>query len=159
MPRIDRDAIPFVSRTGYPPPLDAAVAGRFAQRLSGPGRLTQFGVNIVRLAPGAWSSHRHWHSREDEFAMMLGGELILVTEGREQVLRAGDCAAFPAGLADAHHLINRSDREASFLVVGTDIADDSCHYPDVDLHLPRNDGPFNDKAGKPYPSRRTASGR
>ncbi len=150
MPKIDLDAIPFVSRTGYPPPLDRAVAGRAYRRLARPGGLTQFGVNIARLAPGAWSSQRHWHSKEDEFVVMLSGEAVLVTDGGEEPMRAGDCAAFPAGLADAHVLINRSQAEATFLVVGTDIADDCCSYPDVDLHLPRNDGPFTDKAGVPY---------
>lgn len=150
MPKIDLSAIPFVSRTGYPPPLSDVVAGRSAQRLRAVTGLTQFGTNIVKLAPGAWSSQRHWHSKEDEFVVMLSGEAVLVTEGREEPMRPGDCAAFPAGLADAHHLVNRSDADATFLVVGTDIADDHCSYPDVDLDLPRNDGPFTDKAGRPF---------
>ena len=150
MPKIDLAAVPFVSRTGYPPPFDQAVAGRSAQRLRGVTGLTQFGTNIVRLAPGAWSSQRHWHDKEDEFVVMLSGEAVLVTEAGEEAMRPGDCAAFPAGLADAHHLVNRSQAEATFLVVGTDIADDHCSYPDVDLDLPRNDGPFTNKTGVPY---------
>ena len=150
MPKIDRAAIPFVSRTGYPPPFDAPVAGRYYQRLTRAAGLTEFGANICRLEPGAWSSQRHWHSKEDEFLILLDGEAVLVTDHGEETMRPGDCAAFPAGLADAHHLVNRSSADATFLVVGTNHGDDHCRYPDIDLDLPRGDGPFTDKTGKPY---------
>src|SRR5688500_7314422 len=123
MPKIDVESVPFVSRTGYPPPLDQPVAGRAYRRLAQAGGLTQFGANIVRLAPGAWSSQRHWHEKEDEFVLMLTGEVVLVTDAGEQAMRPGDCACFPKGLADAHHFINRSDAEATFLVVGTNLPD------------------------------------
>jgi len=150
MPKIDLDAVPEVSRTGYPKPYAAAVAGRHYRRLGAAAGLGDFGVNLCRLEPGAWSSQRHWHSSEDEFVWMVAGEAVLVTDAGETLLRAGDCAAFPAGDPDAHHLINRSAGEALFLVVGSDKPADTCHYPDVDLHLPRNDGGFTRKDGTPY---------
>jgi uncharacterized cupin superfamily protein len=152
VPKIDPSQVPLVERTGYPMPLALAVAGRAYRRLGAAGGLTQFGVNLVRLAPGAWSSQRHWHSREDEFVLMIEGEAVLVTDAGEEVMRAGDCAAFPAGVADAHHLVNRSEADALLLAIGSDFADDCCTYPDVDLHLPHNDGPFTRKDGTPYPS-------
>jgi uncharacterized cupin superfamily protein len=150
MPKIDRDAIPFVSRTGYPPPFDVAVEKRFYQRLTGPAGLTRFGVNICRLEPGAWSSQRHWHSKADEFLILLSGEAVLVTDAGEEPMRPGDCASFPAGLEDGHHLVNRSGADATFLVVGTNHDDDHCTYPDIDLDLPRAGGPYVSKAGVPY---------
>lgn len=150
MPKIDVAAVPETDRTGYPDPYRRDVAGRFYRRLGAAAGLTDFGVNLVRLAPGAWSSQRHWHSSEDEFVMMIEGEAVLVTDAGETVMRAGDCAAFPAGVADAHHFINRSDRDALFLAVGSDKPADTCHYPDVDLHLPRNDGGYTRKGGTPF---------
>lgn len=150
MPKLDLDAVPEVCRTGYPAPYAAAVAGRHYRRLAGPGGLTDFGVNLCRLEPGAWSSQRHWHSREDEFAIVLSGEAVLVTNAGETVMRPGDCAAFPKGDGDAHHFVNRSDADAVLLVVGSDFADDTCSYPDIDMHLPRNGGSFTRKDGTPY---------
>ncbi|MBW7946849.1 MAG: cupin domain-containing protein [Sphingomonadaceae bacterium] len=150
MPKLDLDAIPEVCRTGYPAPYDADVAGRHYRRLAGPGGLTDFGVNLCRLEPGAWSSQRHWHSKEDEFAIVLSGEAVLVTNAGETAMRPGDCAAFPKGDGDAHHFVNRSDADAVLLVVGTNVSDDTCTYPDIDMHLPRNGGPFTRKDGTPY---------
>ncbi|MCA3254260.1 MAG: cupin domain-containing protein [Alphaproteobacteria bacterium] len=150
MPKLDLDAIPEIQRTGYPEPYRGAVAGRNYRRLADAAGLTDFGVNICRLEPGAWSSQRHWHSKEDEFVMMISGEAVLITDAGETVMRPGDCAAFPAGLADAHHLVNRSDADAVFLVVGSDKADDACTYPDIDMHLPRGDGGFTRKDGTPW---------
>lgn len=150
MPKIDLNAVPEINRTGYPKPYSDAVAGRHYRRLGAAAGLTDFGVNLCRLEPGAWSSQRHWHSSEDEFVWMVEGEAVLVTDAGETLLRAGDCAAFPAGEANAHHLINRSDRDAVFLAVGSDKPADTCHYPDIDMHLPRNDGPFTHKDGTPY---------
>lgn len=96
--------------------------------------LTQFGVNLLRLPPGVWSSQRHWHSREDEFVWVLEGEVVLITDRGEELLRAGDCAGFKAGVADGHHLQNRSNREALLLEVGTRCpAEDDVDYPDIDL--------------------------
>ena len=150
MPKIDLAAIAEVSKTGYPPRYGAEVAGRFYRRLAGPGGLTDFGVNLCRLSPGAWSSQRHWHTTEDEFAFVVSGNVTLITNAGEIQLGAGDCAAFPKNDGDAHHFVNRSDADALLLVVGSDNADDTCHYPDVDMHLPRGDGGFTQKDGTPY---------
>jgi uncharacterized cupin superfamily protein len=150
MPKIDIAAVPEISRTGYPKPYSDAVAGRHYRRLGAAAGLADFGANLCRLEPGAWSSQRHWHSREDEFVMMLEGEAVLVTDAGETSMRPGDCAAFRAGDADAHHLVNRSAADCLFLVVGTDKADDACTYPDIDMHLPRGDAGFTRKDGTPY---------
>lgn len=145
MPKIDLSMVPEISRSGYPAPFAKAVAGRSYQRLGAAAGLKDFAANLCRLAPGAWSSQRHWHSEEDEFVMMVAGEAVLITDAGETVMRPGDCAAFPAGLADAHHLINRSEHDALFLAIGPDKPSDTCTYPDIDMHLPRNDGPFTHK--------------
>ena len=150
MPKLDLEAIPEVCRTGYPAPHSAAVAGRHYRRLAGPGGLTDFGVNMCRLEPGAWSSQRHWHSKEDEFAMLISGEAVLVTNAGETVMRPGDCASFPKNDGDAHHFVNRSNADAVLLVVGSNFADDTCTYPDIDMHLPRSDGPFTRKDGSAF---------
>jgi uncharacterized cupin superfamily protein len=118
MPKIDIAAAPTKHGTGYPPPHDAPCLDRKRWRLGDAAGLTQFGVNLQRLAPGVWSSQRHWHTAEDEFVYVLEGEVVLVTEAGEQLLRAGDCAGFPAGEANGHHLQNRGDREAVLLEVG-----------------------------------------
>lgn len=136
MPRIDLAALPVIARSGYLPPYEQAVAGRSWQAVGAAGGLTQYGANLVTLAPGAWSSQRHWHSHEDELVVMLAGEAVLVEETGETLLRAGDIATFPAGVANGHHLQNRSALPCCFLAVGTDrIELDECHYPDIDMHL------------------------
>lgn len=150
MPKLDLDAIPETTKTGYPPPYNQPVAGRHYRRLGGPAGLTDFGVTLCRLVPGAWSSQRHWHTKEDEFAIVVEGEAVLVTDAGETPMRPGDCAAFPKNEGDAHHFINRSDRDCVLLVVGSDYPDDTCTYPDVDMHLPRNDGPFVRKDGSAF---------
>jgi uncharacterized cupin superfamily protein len=109
------------------------MAGRAYQHLGEAAGLTQFGVNLVTLQPGAVSSLRHWHSGEDEFIWIVSGELVLVQNGGETVLRAAEAAGFKAGDPDGHHLINRSGAIASFLVIGTRVELDTCSYPDVDL--------------------------
>ena len=108
MPKIDLAAVPKRKGSGYPPPFDEPCAERVRQRLGDAGGLADFGVNLMRLPPGNWSSQRHWHSHEDEFVYVLEGELTLVEDGGETVLRAGDCAAFPKGSGNGHHLINKS---------------------------------------------------
>ena len=116
--------------------------------------LTQFGVNLLTLRPGAWSSQRHWHTAEDEFIYVLAGEVVLVTEGGEELLGPGDCAGFPAGVSDGHHLQNRSAREAVVLEVGSRrIAEDETFYPDIDLRALKGDGGYVHRDGTPYPSR------
>jgi uncharacterized cupin superfamily protein len=128
--------------TSYPPPFRDAVAGRTARRLGEAFGLTQFGVNLVRLVPGAASALRHAHSAEDEFVLVLEGAPTLVTNDGEAVLGPGMMVGFPAGTGDAHHLVNRSAADAVFLVVGTRAADrDVVTYPDDDLRVePGPDG-------------------
>ena len=149
MPRIDLNTIPEVARTGYPAPFARAVDGRSAQRLTAPAGLSDFGVNIIALQPGAWSSQRHWHEAEDEFLVMLEGEAVLVDDNGRTALQAGDCAAFPKGDGNGHHLINESAVNARFLVVGANGIMGECHYPDIDLMV----GPsmvYTRKDGSPW---------
>lgn len=136
MPRIDLAALPAVTGSSYLPPYADAVAGRSYRPLTEAGGLTQFGANLVTVEPGAWSSQRHWHSHEDEMVVMLSGELVLVEEDDETVMRPGDIACFPAGIANGHHLRNRGTVPAMFVAIGTNHPDiDECHYPDIDMHL------------------------
>ncbi len=138
MPKIDPATLPRNEGSNYLPPYHEAVAGRAWQAVAAAGGLTQFGANLVTLAPGAWSSQRHWHSHEDEMVVMLDGEAVLVEENGETLLRAGDIACFPAGAANGHHLQNRSALPCRFLAIGTNHEQlDECHYPDIDMHLDR----------------------
>lgn len=152
LPAIDPATLSVRTGSPHPAPFRAPVAGRRKRVLGDPAGLSQFGVNLVELPPGTWSSLRHWHSREDEFVYVLEGELVLVTDAGEQVLARGMAAGFPAGKADGHHLINRSDRPARYLEVGSRIAGDECTYPDADLRVrttPEGDI-WTDKKGKRY---------
>ena len=133
---VEPAGLPVREGSRYPKPYDAECRGARRVALGNAGGLTQFGVNLVTLAPGAWSSQRHWHSHEDEFVWVVSGELTLVSEAGEATLRPGMGAAFRAGAADGHHLVNRSEAEAAYVEVGTRRgAEDSCNYPDIDLHL------------------------
>jgi len=133
MPKINVAALPFVARGGYPPPHDKLVAGRSRKRLGDEAGLTQFGVNLARLPPGAFSSLRHWHENQDEFVFVVEGELTLIEDGGESVLRGGEAAGFKAGVANAHHLANRSGRDAVYLEVGTRTPRERAHFPDAGL--------------------------
>lgn len=133
MPKLDLAAVPLKTGSIYPEPCAAMMAGRASLRLGQAGGLTQFGVNIVILQPGALSSLRHWHRHEDEFVMVTEGECVLVQDACETMMRPGDCAAFPAGNPDGHHFVNRTDREARFLVVGTKAPHEVATYSDVDM--------------------------
>jgi uncharacterized cupin superfamily protein len=137
----------------YPAPFGDPVAGREKRALGDPLGLTQFGVNLVTLAPGAWSSQRHWHVHEDEFIYILEGEVTLVTEAGEAVLRAGMAAGFPAGKADGHHLINRSDAPVRYLEAGTRAEHEEAQYSDIDMMARKQGGRFvfMRKNGEPYP--------
>lgn len=128
--------------TSYPAEHAAACAGRIKRRLGDHGGLRNFGVNHVTLPPGCASALRHWHTREDEFVMVLSGELTLVTDAGEQVLGPGMCAAFPAARADGHALVNRSGAEASYIEVGDRIEGDEVDYPDVDMQVRWIDGDY-----------------
>jgi uncharacterized cupin superfamily protein len=133
MPKIDIDEVEAHTGSTYPEPYAAQMGGRSFQALGDAAGLTQFGVNLVTMEPGAASSLRHWHSGEDEFVWMVSGELVLVQDGGETVLRAGDAAGFKAGDPDGHHLRNRSGAVARFLAIGTREGSDTCTYSDVDL--------------------------
>ena len=141
MPKLDLEAIEQINSTGYPPPYDAAMAKRRYRRLAPAAGLTDFGVSHVVLEPGGISSQRHWHEGEDEFLVILAGEAMLIENKGETMLRAGDCAAFPKGVADGHHLINRGAADCVFVAVGKPAATD-CHYPDIDMHLDAASGRF-----------------
>lgn len=141
MPKIDIAAVPVLTGTGYPAPFRAMVNGRSRRRIGDAGGLTQYGVNICVLAPGAASSHRHWHLHEDEFVYMLSGEATLVEENGETILKAGDAAAFPAGAANGHHLVNRSTVDVVFLEVGSRAAAEIVEYSDPAVDMKAvNDG-------------------
>lgn len=135
MPKIDIAAIPVVAATGYPPPYRHVVDGRSRQRLGDAGGITQYGVNLTRLKPGAASALRHWHETEDEFVFMVEGEVTLVEDSGETPLRAGEAAAFPAGAPNGHHLVNRSGADAVYLEIGTRTKTDRVTYPDPDVDL------------------------
>jgi uncharacterized cupin superfamily protein len=150
MPRIDIFAVPKRIGQAYPPPFDVPCAGRVRQRLGNAGGLSDFGVNLTRLPPGNWSSQRHWHSAEDEFVFVLEGELTLVENSGETVLRDGDCAAFPKNTGNGHHLINRSKSDAVYLEIGSRSPTDIITCPDIDMMSPSTDGRFLHKDGTPY---------
>ena len=135
MPKIDMTRVPVKTGSIYPEPYAAMMEGRTSLRLGQAGGLTQFGANLVTLAPGAISSLRHWHAQEDEFVMVTEGECVLVEDAGETVMRAGDCAAFPAGNPDGHHFRNASPQPARFLVIGTKAEREVATYSDVDLRV------------------------
>jgi uncharacterized cupin superfamily protein len=161
-PALDPDTVPARAGSSYPAPFRAAVEARRKRPLGDPLGLSQFGVNLVVLPPGCWSSQRHWHSHEDEFVYVLDGELTLVSDGGEQVLSPGAAAGFPAGKADGHHLINRADRPATYLEVGSRREDvDEVDYPDIDMAVRLLDGHqmFVRKSGEQYgPATRAVQG-
>ena len=152
MPKIDLDRVPAKAGSGYPPPFKATTEGRIKQALGDAGGLTQFGVNLTRLPPGAESAQRHWHETEDELVFVVSGELVLIEEDGETPLGAGEAATFKAGHADGHYLLNRSAEDAVVLEIGTRASDERCHYPDIDLVYEKRDGKirFTNKAGEPY---------
>jgi uncharacterized cupin superfamily protein len=152
MPKIDLESIPQTNRTGYPPPFDREVAGRCYRRLAPPSGLTLFGVSHVVLKPGAWSSQRHWHEGEDEFLVMVSGEAVLVDDSGEHLLRPGDCAAFPKGERNGHHVQNRSAADCAFIVVGAGI-NAGGEYPDIDMAF-TPEGTYVHKDGSPYEAKR-----
>lgn len=152
MPKIDIDHAPASHGTGYPDPFAAPCKPRRRWRLGDAAGLDQFGVNLMRLPAGAWSSQRHWHAAEDEFVWVLEGEVVLVEDEGETILRAGDCAGFKAGVPNGHKLENRSDREAVLLEVGSRRpAEDACDYPDIDMILPQGSDGYLHRDGTPYP--------
>jgi len=150
MPKINIANVPVRQGSGYPPPFDAPCATRTRRRLGDAGGLSDFGVNLMTLPPGGWSSQRHWHSHEDEFVMVLEGELVLIEEDGDTVLRAGDCAAFPKGTGNGHHMVNRSQATAVYLEVGSRQPQDLTTCSDIDMMSANADGRFVHKDGTPY---------
>lgn len=150
--RIDAAAVVPVIGTLYPPPFDLPCRERERSRLGDTAGLTHFGVNLLRLKPGTWSSQRHWHSHEDEFIYVLEGEVTLVTDAGAELLRAGDAAGFKAGETDGHHLQNRGTAEALVLEVGSRAPElDKTTYPGLDLLAPPGSTlTFTHLDGKPY---------
>jgi uncharacterized cupin superfamily protein len=150
MKRIDPAKVAVRRGTGYPPPYDEPCKRRERERLGDAAGLSQFGVNRLRLAPGVWSSQRHWHAAEDEFVYVLEGEVVLVTNAGEEVLRAGDCAGFKANDPDGHHLQNRSDRDALVLEIGHRDDGHFVEYPDIDMIIVDGQPGYAHRDGTPY---------
>ena len=148
MPKIDIDRVVERKGSQYPEPFRNKAKNRTKQRLGEAVGLEDFGVNLVRLPPGEWSSQRHWHSHEDEFVYVLEGAITLVTDAGEEVLHAGDCAAFPKATPDGHNLINKSVADAVYLEIGSRHHKDVTEYPDVDLRFAGQT--YTRKDGRPY---------
>ena len=150
MPKIDLDTIPQTNATSYPMPIAAQMGCRHYRRLGEAAGLTDIGISQVVIQPGGISSQRHWHEGIDEFVVMLDGEAVLVEESGETLLRAGDCAAFPKDVPNGHHLVNRSERNCTFLAVDGRLSEGDCHYPDADLHWDQANQSYTHKDGVPY---------
>ena len=151
-PALDPASVRRQIGSNYPAPFDQPCATRSRAALGNALGLTQFGVNLLTLPPGAWSSQRHWHENEDEFVYVLDGEVVLVTDDGEQRLTAGMAAGFPAGKRDGHHLINRADAPAHVVEVGTRVAEDRAEYADIDMKVEMKGRAYRffHKNGEPY---------
>ena len=150
MPKVDIDAIVPIIGVGYPPQFREQSAGRKRLKLGDAGGLEDFGVNLTSLPPGKWSAQRHWHRNEDEFVFVVQGEVVLVEDQGETLLRAGDCAAFPKNSGNGHHLQNRSTAVATYIEIGSRHPDDLITCSDVDMMSPSRDGRFLHKDGTPF---------
>lgn len=151
MPKLDLSRIERRKGSVYPGKLDATMDGRSSLRLGDASGLTQFGVNLVQIEAGGMSSLRHYHMEQDEFLMMTSGTLVLVDDDGEHEMQPGDCASFPAGDPNGHHLINRTDAPATFLVVGTRTPTETAYYSDIDMMVKQdaNGFAFTRKDGSP----------
>ena len=150
MPKVDIDAIAPIIGVGYPPQFREQSAGRKRLKLGDAGGLEDFGVNLTSLPPGKWSAQRHWHRNEDEFVFVVQGEVVLVEDQGETLLRAGDCAAFPKNSGNGHHLQNRSTAVATYIEIGSRHPDDLITCSDVDMMSSSRDGRFVHKDGTPF---------
>ena len=132
----------LVPRTGtiYPPEFAGPLQGRAKRALGDVFGLAQFGVNLTTLAPSSWSAQRHWHEKEDEFVYVVEGEITLIDDAGEHVLKPGMCAGFKAGVTNGHHLVNKSSSPATYIEIGTRSAVENSHYPDVDMKAGKIDG-------------------
>lgn len=153
MPKIDIANLKLDNSTGYPEPFRKVVEGRWRKRLGNAVGLSQFGVNLTTLKPGAWSAQRHWHEAEDELIYVLEGEIVLCEDSGETVLKPGDAAGWKANTPNGHCLINRSQRDAVYLEIGTRAAKEKAHYPDIDMKVERDEkgARYMHKSGEPYP--------
>ncbi len=150
MPKVDLSTIEQTTNTGYPPPYDRDVAGRHYRRVGAAMGLRRMGMSECTLEPGAWSSQRHWHEGIDEIVVMIDGEAMLVEDGGETLLRAGDIATFGADVANGHHLVNRSDRLCTFVTIDNAEGEGNCHYPDADLIWNQTDQRYTHRDGTAY---------
>jgi uncharacterized cupin superfamily protein len=152
MPKIDIAKIPLDARTNYPSPYDRIVFGRERKRLGNAAGLDQFGVNLTTLKPGAASSLRHCHEMEDEFVYILQGEVVLIEDEGEILLKPGDAAAFKADSGNGHQLVNRTTRDVVYLEIGTRSKHERVDYADVDMLMVRDDNGarYTHKNGGPY---------
>jgi len=153
LPALDAATVEERRGSGYPEPFKSRMGDRMKRRLAAACGLKNLGVNLVTLCPGGQSALRHWHTLEDEFVYVLEGEVVLVTNEGEQTLRAGMCAGYPAGSKNGHHFINRSQKLAKYLEMGTNVPGDTAFYPDDDLRLieTENDGMvYAHKDGRRY---------
>ncbi len=153
MPKIDIKSVRRRVGASYPVPFDQPCALRVRRALGDAGGLRDFGVNLLELPPGTWSSQRHWHSDEDEFVWVLSGEVVLIDDSGETTLHAGDCAAFPKNDGNGHQLINRSNQPALCLEAGSRSEADVCTYSDIDMRIDARDDVYTHKDGAPYPRR------
>lgn len=151
MPKIDIAKVPVDTRSNYPAPHNRVVEGRSRKRLGNAAGLDQFGVNLTTLKPGAATALRHWHEVEDELVYVLEGEVTLVENDGETLLQAGDAAGFKAGVANGHHLVNKSNRDAMLLEIGSRAKRERAAYPDLDMFFVRDENGmhFTNKDGKP----------
>ena len=153
MPKLELDAIPQTNATGYPAPFDAMVEGRWYRRLAPVAGLTLMGASHVTLAPGGYSSQRHWHRGQDELVVMIAGEAVLIDDSGETLVRAGDVLAFPAGEANGHHMHNRSGEPCVFVAISAGAgAADSGVYSDIDMVFDAEG--YARKDGTRYPAAR-----
>jgi uncharacterized cupin superfamily protein len=153
MPKIEVEALEQHSGCNYPPPFAEVCLGSTWRKLGDAADLTDFGVNLVRLAPGKWSSQRHWHTHEDELVYLLAGEVVLVEDDGEHVLKPGDCAAWKAGSANGHCLQNHSGHDAVYLEIGSRRPEvDACDYPDIDMVAQPMERFYRHRDGTPYES-------
>jgi uncharacterized cupin superfamily protein len=153
MPKIDIAKVPVDSRTNYPEPFNRAVEGRLRRRLGNAAGLDQFGVNLTTLKPGSATALRHWHEKEDELVYILEGEVVLIEDAGETLLKRGDAAGFKADVRNGHHLVNKSKSDAVLLEIGTRSKNERAEYADIDMQVIRDESGFRylHKDGKPYP--------
>ena len=148
---LDPETVEVKTGSSYPEPFASQVGERRKRALGDALGLNNYGVNLVELQPGALSAMRHWHSRQDEFVYVLEGELVLITDRCERILRAGMVAGYPAGTEDGHQMVNRSAKPARYLEVGDRTPGDAVTYTDIDLALADSDtDEFTHKDGTPY---------